>query len=73
MNFDTPQETVKMQLKNGVRYVTSMAYGGHGALFRSGRRNLTLTSCSSRHTANQFISIQKMLYFAKLTNRVGIV
>lgn len=32
MNFDTPQETLKMQLKDGVRYVTSMAYGGHGEL-----------------------------------------
>ena len=27
----------------------------------------------SKPPANQFISIQKLLYFGKLTNRVGIV
>ncbi|GAA5887934.1 hypothetical protein JCM5296_001501 [Sporobolomyces johnsonii] len=52
LNYDTPQETLAMQLKDGVRYATAMAYGGH---------------------ANQMISIQKLLYFAKLTNRVGII
>ncbi|GAA6010954.1 hypothetical protein JCM10207_004011 [Rhodosporidiobolus poonsookiae] len=52
LNFDTPQETLRSQLKTGVRYVTAMAYGGH---------------------ANQMISIMRMLYFAKMTNRVGII
>ncbi|BGP19271.1 hypothetical protein JCM10213_008211 [Rhodosporidiobolus nylandii] len=52
LNFDTPRETLREQLKPGVRYVTAMAYGGH---------------------ANQLISIGKMLYFAKITNRVGII
>lgn len=32
INFDEPQETMKLQLKTGVRYATSAAYGGHGAL-----------------------------------------
>ncbi|GAA5929026.1 hypothetical protein JCM1841_005613 [Sporobolomyces salmonicolor] len=52
LNYDTPQETLQMQLKDGVRYATALAYGGH---------------------ANQMISIQKLLYFSKLTNRVGII
>ncbi|KAI5478250.1 GDP-fucose protein O-fucosyltransferase [Pseudohyphozyma bogoriensis] len=52
INFDEPQETVQKQMKKGVRYVTSLAYGGH---------------------ANQFISIGKLLYLAKLTHRVAII
>ncbi|GAA6032966.1 hypothetical protein JCM8097_000073 [Rhodosporidiobolus ruineniae] len=52
INFAEPQGTLQEQLKEGVRYVTAMAYGGH---------------------ANQMISIMKMLYFGKLTNRVGII
>ncbi|GAA5874076.1 hypothetical protein JCM8547_004821 [Rhodosporidiobolus lusitaniae] len=47
-----PADTLREQLKEGVRYVTALAYGGH---------------------ANQLIGIQKMLYFAKMTNRVGII
>ncbi|GAA5989000.1 hypothetical protein JCM11641_001110 [Rhodosporidiobolus odoratus] len=52
LNYDHAAETLREQLKPGVRYVTAMAYGGH---------------------ANQLISIQKLLYFAKITNRVGII
>jgi hypothetical protein len=36
-------------------------------------RDCKLTPYLSRDAANQFISIQKMLYFAKLTNRVAIM
>lgn len=53
MNFDTPQETLKMQLKEGVRYVTSMAYGGHGKL-RS--RNVKTRHC--KLTLNMFRVMQ---------------
>ncbi|GAA6059708.1 hypothetical protein JCM10212_000236 [Sporobolomyces blumeae] len=52
LNFDAPQDTLRSQLKPGVRYATSMSYGGH---------------------ANQMISIQKLLYFATITNRVPII
>lgn len=52
LNHDTPQQTLASQMKDGVRYATSMSYGGH---------------------ANQMISIQKLLYFAKITNRVPII
>lgn len=52
LNHASPRATFREQLKTGVRYVTTMAYGGH---------------------ANQFISIQKMLYMAKQTSRVGLI
>lgn len=52
LNFATPQDTLAAQLKAGVRYITTMAYGGH---------------------ANQFISIQKMLFMAKQTSRVAVI
>ncbi|BGP10632.1 hypothetical protein JCM10049v2_006524 [Rhodotorula toruloides] len=52
LNYDGPAATLKEQLKDGIRYVTASAYGGH---------------------ANQMIGIQKLLYFAKLTNRVAII
>lgn len=29
LNFDTPQDTLKQQLKPGVRYIVANAYGGH--------------------------------------------
>ena len=32
INFETPQETLASQLKDGVRYATAMSYGGHGTL-----------------------------------------
>ncbi|KAL8286991.1 hypothetical protein RQP46_003997 [Phenoliferia psychrophenolica] len=52
LNFEEPQETLKMQMKLDVRYVTSVAFGGH---------------------ANQFISIGKLLYLAKILDRVAII
>ncbi|BGP00644.1 hypothetical protein NBRC10513v2_006443 [Rhodotorula toruloides] len=52
LNYDAPAPTLREQLKDGIRYVTASAYGGH---------------------ANQMIGIQKLLYFAKLTNRVAII
>ncbi|KAI5476077.1 GDP-fucose protein O-fucosyltransferase [Pseudohyphozyma bogoriensis] len=52
VNFAEPQERLSLQLKDGIRYVTGLAYGGH---------------------ANQFISIGRLLYYAKITNRVAII
>ncbi|KPV73853.1 uncharacterized protein RHOBADRAFT_54447 [Rhodotorula graminis WP1] len=52
LNYNTSRPTIKEQLKPGLRYVATMAYGGH---------------------ANQMISINKMLYFAKVTGRVAII
>ncbi|GAA5977471.1 hypothetical protein JCM5350_004698 [Sporobolomyces pararoseus] len=52
LNYETPQDTLASQMKEGVRYATAMSYGGH---------------------ANQMISIQKLLYFSKITNRVPII
>lgn len=31
MNHDEPQTNFSSQLKNGTRYVTTVAYGGHGS------------------------------------------
>lgn len=52
MNSLEPQDRMDSQLKKGVRYVTTVAYGGH---------------------ANQFIALVKLLYLAKITNRVAIL
>lgn len=31
LNFDEPQDNLAIQLKPGVRYITTLSYGGHGA------------------------------------------
>jgi hypothetical protein len=58
-------------LKPGVRYITTLSYGGHGtsSFFSSTFFPLTF----SPQTANQFMAIENLLYLGKLLNRVVIM
>lgn len=71
LNHVEPQESLKMQLKAGVRYVTGLSYGGHGSSFHGAGQRGFLTRFGT--TANQFISIGKLLFLARELNRVAIM
>ncbi|SGZ32294.1 BQ5605_C040g11848 [Microbotryum silenes-dioicae] len=47
-NHDTPQPTLETQLKKGVRYITSIAYGGHANQMISIARQLLLAKLTNR-------------------------
>lgn len=72
LNYPVPQAKLEKQLKSGVRYVTSIAFGGHCEL-------VSYLICTGdthhwlRTIANQFIATVKLVYLAKLTSRVAIM
>lgn len=74
---DAPQDTLQSQLKSGVRYITTMSYGGHGASspFRApaAQADLPTPARPPSLAANQFMAIENLLYLAKLLSRVAIV
>ena len=63
--------TFNRQLKKGVRYATTLSFGGHSTSSLHSLRHLAYLT--HKRTANQFQSIVNLLKFAKESNRVAII